>query len=90
MLLALLTAKIEMAIHELDEWINNVQPPPVELQWFQSLRGKLLEATTSTTMENLREKTNLIMRMGADSGPLEKNFMPSFQDVVEKLGKLKS
>jgi len=90
MLLALLTAKIEMAIHELDEWINNVQPPPVELQWFQRLRETLLEAKSSTTIEDLREETNLIMRMVTDSGPLEKNFIPSFQDVVEKLGKLKS
>ena len=89
-MLTLLIAKIEMAIQEVDEWINNVQPPPVELKWFQRLREKLLEAKTSTTMENLREKTNLIMRMVTDSGPLEKNFMPSFQDVVEKLGKLKS
>ena len=90
MLLALLTAKIEMAIHELDEWINNVQPPPMELQWSQRLRQELLEAKSATTIENLREKTNLIMRMVTDSGPLETNFMPSFQEVVEKLGKLNS
>ena len=90
MLLALLTAKIEMAIHELDGWINKVQPPPMELQWSQRLRQELLEVKSATTIENLREKTNLIMRMVADSGPLEKNFMPSFQEVVEKLGKLNS
>ena len=89
-MLTLLIAKIEMAIQEVDEWINNVQPPPVELEWFQRLREKLLEAKSSTTIEDLREKTNLIMRMVTDSGPLETNFMPSFQDVVEKLGKLKS
>jgi hypothetical protein len=51
------------------------------------LREELIEAKASASIEELYEKSNFIARKIIDSGPLEASFIPSFQDVLEKLRK---
>jgi len=86
MLITLLTAKIKNAIQELDEWTHN--KPQHLTQGIQKIREELIEAKLSTSIESLREKTNIISMMIVDSGPLDVDFLPSFQEIVKKLGKL--
>ena len=86
--LSLLVNKIYQAIEELDNWVETHPPSPDVSQWYQSVRKQLLRAQKSTTIDDLEYMTSIITRMIVDSGPLDKDFLPSYQDLLGKLDKL--
>jgi hypothetical protein len=88
MLVSLFVNKIYQSIEELDNWIETHPQSLDEIQWVQNIRKQLLQAKKSTSIDELEYITGIITRMIVDSGPLDKDFLPSFQDLRGKLEKL--
>ena len=84
----LMVNKIHQSIAELDNWIETHPPSPDERLWYENLRKKLLLAQESRTIDDIEYMTKIITRMIVDCGPLDKNFLPSYEDLVSKLEKL--
>ena len=89
MVVPLLVNKIHQSIAELDNWIETRPPSRDERLWYENLRKNLLLAQESRTIDDMEYMTKIITRMIVDSGPLDKDFLPSYDDLVSKLEKLR-